>query len=595
MRRLRACGVRRITNVVDVTNYVMLELGQPLHAFDLDRLAGAEIVGAARATRARSSPRSTARSARSTPDDLVICDRDRRPGARRRDGRRRQRGADDDHAACCSRRASFDPATVRRTARRHGLHTEASHRFERGVDVEAGPAGAGPRRGAASPSWPAERCGAAASTSTRRRCAATVVRLSAGKWPPARGRGAGGGGGAHSRRAGLHRRRRGRARLVARPQLAAGRLSARGPGGGGRAHPRLRHHAGDASAADREPEARAGAGGGGATRARRARRSRLRRGGELQLRRPGALAAGDRASAGAARDARGGGDAEEPAQPPAVGDADLAVTRACSPTSPTTSDQGQEAVRLYEMGRIYLRDPEGGKELRPVAEEPLRVGGVLCGRGFPEAGRRGRDVNDFYDAKGAVEGVLSALGAPASLLSPARRAPVPSRAPAPSLSGGGSGAGDGGGAPPARSRKRARPAAGRLSLRARRSRRWCRSRTWCRSCAPLNRVPGGAARPGGGGAGGDSRPRSIRASFGRWAARWWRRCPSSTSTRGQPLPRRPEEPGLRPAGTGHRTGRCETRRSRRRTPASWKRSTGAWGRSFGPEGWGVGSPRPKGE
>jgi phenylalanyl-tRNA synthetase beta chain len=131
-RRLEHCGIRAISNVVDVTNLVLLELGHPLHAFDLDRVAGAEIV----VRTARPGERMTTLDGQSRlldPDDLVIADRDRSSALAGVMG-----GGDSEISAGTTRvlieSAWFQPATVRRTARRHGLHTEASHRFERGAD-----------------------------------------------------------------------------------------------------------------------------------------------------------------------------------------------------------------------------------------------------------------------------------------------------------------------------------------------------------------------------------------------------------------------------------------------------------------------------
>ena len=131
-RRLERCGIRAISNVVDVTNLVLLELGHPLHAFDLDKVAGAEIV----VRTARPGERMTTLDGKERaldPDDLVIADRDRSSALAG------VMGGGDSEISPGTRRvlvesAWFQPATVRRTARRHGLHTEASHRFERGAD-----------------------------------------------------------------------------------------------------------------------------------------------------------------------------------------------------------------------------------------------------------------------------------------------------------------------------------------------------------------------------------------------------------------------------------------------------------------------------
>jgi phenylalanyl-tRNA synthetase beta chain len=137
-RRLEACGVRSINNVVDVTNYVLLEYGHPLHAFDLDLLAGGEIV----VRRARAGEKLTTLDGKARTldaEDLLICDRDAPQGLAGVMG-----GGTSEVNAQTTRvmleAAWFLPASVRRTAKRHGLHTEASHRFERGADIGAVPA-----------------------------------------------------------------------------------------------------------------------------------------------------------------------------------------------------------------------------------------------------------------------------------------------------------------------------------------------------------------------------------------------------------------------------------------------------------------------
>ncbi|HET9624554.1 MAG TPA: phenylalanine--tRNA ligase subunit beta [Kofleriaceae bacterium] len=133
-QRLRGVGVRSISNLVDVTNYVMFELGQPLHAFDADTLATGTIRVAPAAD---GEPFTTLDNVGRTlvPGDLVIRD-----GARGIALAGVMGGLDTEVTAKTTRvlleSASFAALSIRRTARRLGLHSEASHRFERGVDPE---------------------------------------------------------------------------------------------------------------------------------------------------------------------------------------------------------------------------------------------------------------------------------------------------------------------------------------------------------------------------------------------------------------------------------------------------------------------------
>lgn len=132
--RLEACGIRAINTIVDVTNYVMLETGQPLHAFDLSRITSRHIVvRRAGAVRHLTTLDGVERSL--VPDDLLICDGDKPVALAGIMG-----GRDSEVTGATSsvllESAHFHPLTIRRTAKRLGLHTEASHRFERGVDPE---------------------------------------------------------------------------------------------------------------------------------------------------------------------------------------------------------------------------------------------------------------------------------------------------------------------------------------------------------------------------------------------------------------------------------------------------------------------------
>jgi phenylalanyl-tRNA synthetase beta chain len=130
--RLEAAGVRALKNIVDVTNYVMLERGQPLHAFDLPSLAGQEII----VRRARDIAVMVTLDGKEralAPEDLLICDRDRAVAVAGVMGGVNSEVRDQTTEVLLES-AYFIPETVRRTARRLGLRSEASYRFERGVD-----------------------------------------------------------------------------------------------------------------------------------------------------------------------------------------------------------------------------------------------------------------------------------------------------------------------------------------------------------------------------------------------------------------------------------------------------------------------------
>ncbi len=131
-RRLELCGMRALNNVVDVTNYVMIELGQPLHAFDLDRIAESRIiVRRAGADREFETLDNVKRALE--PDDLVIADGAKPLALAGVMGGLNSEVSDaTTHIALES--AYFEPMTIARTARRLGLRSEASYRFERGID-----------------------------------------------------------------------------------------------------------------------------------------------------------------------------------------------------------------------------------------------------------------------------------------------------------------------------------------------------------------------------------------------------------------------------------------------------------------------------
>ncbi|MBX7097616.1 MAG: phenylalanine--tRNA ligase subunit beta [Myxococcaceae bacterium] len=403
VRRLEACGVRAINAVVDVTNYVMLETGQPLHAFDLDQIAqGQIVVRTAKAGEALVTLDGKKREL--TADELLICDA-QKPLVLAGVMGGQSSEVTDKTTRLLLECASFQPATVRRAAKRHALHSESSHRFERGTDVHGIPA-------------------------VLERAAALIAELSGGvvlqgvvdAWPkPSQ-----------------------RREVVLRPGRVGELLGVEVP----RAESRQRLealgfvHLGEASGADRyqvpgprvdvsieedlvEEIAR--------TRGFDTVPLALPQGlGKLEP-----LPAATRVEQRLRQALAGAGLSEvvnysfvAPAHLKAFS-ADAGAIAIGNPLSAEQSvmrttllpslvlnvvhnarHQGQ-AVRFYELARSYRPDPKGGLERRPAAQETLELAGVLWGARDGERTWTAKDAAcDFYDAKAAVEAALAAVQVP---------------------------------------------------------------------------------------------------------------------------------------------------------------------------------------
>lgn len=133
-KRLEAAGLRPINVVVDVTQYVMLELGQPLHAFDYDKISGGKVVVQCLPD---GSPFTTLDGVerKLTSRDLMICDAEKGMCIAGVFGGEHS-GVSMETKRVFLESACFNPVSVRKTAKHHGLHTDASFRFERGTDAE---------------------------------------------------------------------------------------------------------------------------------------------------------------------------------------------------------------------------------------------------------------------------------------------------------------------------------------------------------------------------------------------------------------------------------------------------------------------------
>ena len=128
---------KKISNAVDASNFAWLAMGQPTHTFDLDKIEGGIVVRRARKGERLKTLDGVERVL--DPEDLIVADHVKPLGLAGVMG-----GWDSMITPTTTNvlveAAWFEPTAVRRTARRHGLHTDASHRFERGADFNAGPA-----------------------------------------------------------------------------------------------------------------------------------------------------------------------------------------------------------------------------------------------------------------------------------------------------------------------------------------------------------------------------------------------------------------------------------------------------------------------
>ena len=132
--RLMSVGLRPINNIVDITNFVLMETGQPLHAFDFDRLAESRIV-VRTAKDGESFTTLDQKDRVLSKDMLLICDGERPVAVAGVMGGLNSE-IEDKTTRVLIESACFNPTSIRKTSKKLGLSTDASHRFERGVDPE---------------------------------------------------------------------------------------------------------------------------------------------------------------------------------------------------------------------------------------------------------------------------------------------------------------------------------------------------------------------------------------------------------------------------------------------------------------------------
>ena len=132
--RLKAIGLNPINNIVDITNYVLHSIGQPLHAFDFDKITGQKVVVRNAVENEKFTTLDGVERDLSA-EDLVICDAEK-PMCLAGIFGGEHSGVTQKTTTIFLESAFFDPVTTRKSAKRHSLSTDASFRFERGVDIE---------------------------------------------------------------------------------------------------------------------------------------------------------------------------------------------------------------------------------------------------------------------------------------------------------------------------------------------------------------------------------------------------------------------------------------------------------------------------
>ena len=131
--RLKAIGLKPINNVVDITNYVLHEIGHPLHAFDAQKIKGNQVV-VSTVEKGTKFTTLEEKEIELTDKDLMICDADLRPMCIGGVMGGIESGITENSKSVFLESAFFNPVWVRKTAKYHGISTDASYRFERGVD-----------------------------------------------------------------------------------------------------------------------------------------------------------------------------------------------------------------------------------------------------------------------------------------------------------------------------------------------------------------------------------------------------------------------------------------------------------------------------